>query len=279
MNSINALGWVSGSTRTPRKETNGLAATQVASGNRIHVPKTGEVVAAQLRRRIARGELAEDDVLPAESELMEQFGVSRPILREAFRILESEHLIEVRRGVKGGARVRLPNSQAAARYATLLLQLRGATFADVWQARMVIEPAAARMLAEHHSPQALLALRQCHEQALRDGADISARARHADLFHRQLVDVAGNATLAVLDSMLSIILDRRTTEYAASVKRVGRRGQEDMVKAHAQLLDVIEVGDADAAERLWTVHLQHSAESVQAQLGERNARTLVDLLD
>ena len=41
---------------------------------------------------------------------MERFGVSRPTLREAFRVLESESLISVRRGAHGGARVHLPNA-------------------------------------------------------------------------------------------------------------------------------------------------------------------------
>ena len=45
------------------------------------------------------------DQLPPESALMEQFGVSRPTLREAFRILEAEGAISIRRGVRGGARL------------------------------------------------------------------------------------------------------------------------------------------------------------------------------
>ena len=46
---------------------------------------------------------------------MERFGVSRPTLREAFRGLESESLISVRRGAHGGARVHLPNADVAGR--------------------------------------------------------------------------------------------------------------------------------------------------------------------
>ena len=61
------------------------------------------MVAAELRRQIVLGKLKQDDQLPSENALMEQFGVSRPTLREAFRILESEGAITVRRGVRGGA--------------------------------------------------------------------------------------------------------------------------------------------------------------------------------
>ncbi len=47
-------------------------------------------VAAQIRRMIARGELVDGDWLPTEAELVHQFGVSRPTLREAFRLLEGD---------------------------------------------------------------------------------------------------------------------------------------------------------------------------------------------
>src|SRR5689334_22847187 len=115
------------------------------------VPKTAELVASHIRRRIVLGQLREGDALPSETALMEEFDVSRPTLREAFRILESEALITVRRGARGGARVREPSVDVAARYAGLVLQHRGATVADVLDARVIVEAPAARMLAERRN--------------------------------------------------------------------------------------------------------------------------------
>src|SRR3984957_2930419 len=116
-------------------------------GSQVRVPKMGELVASSLRRQIVRGDLAEGDALPSESELMQQFGVSRPTLREAFRVLESESLISVRRGAHGGAVLHVPNGDVAARYAALVLEHRGATLRDVYVARGVIEPGCVAMLA------------------------------------------------------------------------------------------------------------------------------------
>ena len=82
----------------------------------VRVPKIAELVAAHVRRQIVRGELREGDALPPEAALMEQFRISRPTLREAYRVLESEALITVRRGSHGGARVHVPNGDVAARY-------------------------------------------------------------------------------------------------------------------------------------------------------------------
>ena len=73
-------------------------------GDKVRVPKVAELVAAEIRRLIVRGEVEEGAALLPESELMVEFGVSRPTLREAFRILESESLISVTRGSRGGAR-------------------------------------------------------------------------------------------------------------------------------------------------------------------------------
>ena len=61
-----------------------------------------EIIADELRALIVSGEVAEGESLGREPDLVERFGVSRPSLREALRILEAEGLITVVRGVLGG---------------------------------------------------------------------------------------------------------------------------------------------------------------------------------
>src|SRR6202171_4772895 len=114
----------------------------------VRSPKTAELVAGTLRRMVVDGQLKDGDFLPNEAELMAHFAVSRRPLREAVRVLESERLVEVRRGSRTGARVRVPGPEIVARPAGLLLEMSGATIADVMVARCGIEPVAARLLAE-----------------------------------------------------------------------------------------------------------------------------------
>src|SRR5437868_4750145 len=126
--------------------TNTVRASDIATP--VRVPKAAELVAAQLRSQIVRGELEEGDALPPEHELMQRFGVSRPTLREAFRVLEGEALLSIQRGARGGARIHTPDGDAAARYAGLALQFRGATVADVYRARTALDLASLRMILE-----------------------------------------------------------------------------------------------------------------------------------
>jgi DNA-binding FadR family transcriptional regulator len=211
------------------------------------VPKTAELVAAQLRRQIVRGDLVEGDALPPEATLLEQFGVSRPTLREAFRVLESEALISVRRGAHGGARVHTPNGEVAARYAALVLEHRGTTLGDVFAARATLEAPAARLLAERRTDRDLEALRACLTQAA-EAADDPARAfQHDYTFHTLVVQLAGNQTLVVLSSMLNHILDR-VTLTKGPVKGDG-------LEAHESLVKLIEAGDGAGAHAFWHDHL------------------------
>ena len=73
-----------------------------------NLPKASELIARQIRTMILDGKLADGDLLPPESQLSAEFGVARPTLREAFRILETEGLIQVVRGSRRGARVNAP---------------------------------------------------------------------------------------------------------------------------------------------------------------------------
>src|SRR4029077_13983150 len=104
---------------------------------------------------IVSGQLAEGESLGREPDLVERFGVSRPSLREALRILEAEGLITVVRGVLGGVVAQQPSERMTARTAALVLQARNVTLGDVHKARSMIEPAAVRVLATGPSKKAV----------------------------------------------------------------------------------------------------------------------------
>lgn len=231
----------------------------------IRTPKTAELIAAHLRAPIVRGEMQEGDALPSEAELMIQFGVSRPTLREAFRILEAESLISVRRGSRGGARVMQPDPSVAARYVGLLLQVQGTTIVDVYNARVAIEPPCVRMLAERATEQDVADLRQCISE-LADVVEAGQQqvpdpVRWSQLtyrFHELMMDRCGNQTLAVLGGMSSAVVRKHlavevSRTFHASTTRSRFR---TTIKSYSNLVDLIEAHDPEGAEQHWRTHME-----------------------
>lgn len=254
-------------------------------GTPLRAPKTGELIADSLRRRIVRGELRPGATLPPESQLMEQFAVSRPTLREAFRILEAESLIGVRRGARGGAQVLTPDSRVAARHVGLLLQMRGATISDVWEARTVTEPACARMLAERRTEADVADLRACVAEAQESLDDVDAGRAGAlerlssatARFHALIRERCGNITLSVQGAVLTDIVEAHTSRAVTAVPDDERRHQRfrRMLRSFARLADLVEAGDADGAEAHWHAHLDAAGKEFAARLP--GSKPVVDL--
>src|SRR6185436_17042278 len=89
------------------------------------VPKTSDVLAGELRRKILGGAVAPGFALPAERDLVAQTGLSRGSVREALRILEAEGLVTARPGRQGGSVARRPGDESLARYIGLFVHGRG----------------------------------------------------------------------------------------------------------------------------------------------------------
>jgi DNA-binding FadR family transcriptional regulator len=234
------------------------------------------MVAANLRRQIVLGELKEGDQLPPESVLMEQFGVSRPTLREAFRILEAEGAITVRRGVRGGARVQVPDISVAATHVGLLLQYRGALLSDVYDVRTVLEPAAARMAARRRTAADLARLQEVVDRHRASVDDPGAAFAADEEFHRLIVELSGNETLQVLAGMVSNIIREGDRSYADSHDWEHEQELAKVaIRAHGRLLELIRKRSGEEAEEFWRKHL---AESAKIVLGGRTSATVVELL-
>ncbi|MCL9797717.1 FadR/GntR family transcriptional regulator, partial [Frankia sp. AgKG'84/4] len=223
-------------------------------GQHVRVPKTAELVAAHLRRQIVRGELHENDALPPEAVLMEQFGVSRPTLREAFRVLESEALISVRRGAHGGARVHTPNGDVAARYTALVLEHQHTTLADIHTAHTHLEPTAIRLLATTATDTHLTHL--THHLTTTDHTLAATNPNPTDIhhqhlaFHTLLLTTPANHTLTMITNMIRHILDATTDTPTPDLTTLHHQHT-----THHQLLTHLTNHDPDAAETLWRHHL------------------------
>lgn len=230
---------------------------------RLRVPKTSEIVADHFRGQIVRGELKEGDFLPPEGQLMASLGISRPTLREAFRILEAESLISVVRGSRTGARVHQPSIELVSRYAGYVLQSMGTTIADLYQARLAIEPQVVRWLATKPEKRAVRRLREEIERLrvllLADRFDAFIDA--VSEFHHALVEVAGTQTLAFMNQLLLNLMARHQTDYKRRHPLDYEQQKKQLhagLRSYEKLVDLIEAGDVEAAVKHWRLHLANA---------------------
>jgi DNA-binding FadR family transcriptional regulator len=220
------------------------------------------LVAQQLREQIGSGQITPGDTLPSEAEMLEQFGVSRPTLREALRVLESEGLIHLGRGSRTGATVMAPSIEGISQRCSLYLAVERTTMGELQQARMVLEPRIARLLASKPKAAVVQALQECTERqrlALKSLDYAGSLAAMAD-FHALLVMNSANSVLKVLAGVLQDISIKLHHQLLLASEQRERRQSiakrcELATQAYQQLTKLIASGKAAEAESFWADYM------------------------
>jgi DNA-binding FadR family transcriptional regulator len=212
--------------------------------------KTHEAVADTIRRQIVLGRFKVGDRLPTEEDLTEQFEVARTTLREALRVLESQGLIEIRRGRNGGPVVTEPPSGATAESMALLLQMKSTTIGEIDQVRHLIESQIVRDLTRTRNRDDIATLRSIIEDAQEaaKAEDHDAFAEHVRLFKMALMSRNKNRALITTAQVLrEMIVDYLNAFSFRATSPMMRKA----CRSYTRLVDLIEDGDADAAEAHW----------------------------
>ncbi|MDO8187934.1 FCD domain-containing protein [Conexibacter sp. JD483] len=250
-----------------------------APAHPLRSTRIAELVAGAMRDRILSGELVDGERLPKEDELRAEFGVGRPAMREAMRILEAEGLLTVLRGNRGGALVRTPRAENLAYTLGLLLSARKIRTRDVGHAMRELEPACAALCAlradrERTVVPALLAVQERSIAAAQDSAAVTACFRD---FHEQLVAGCGNETMIALVGALERLWSSHVRTNATRAVQQGKpRPPEEIRQSladHQQILDCIRDGDADGVRAAVTRHVAR----VQTQPRPYGANVAIDL--
>ena len=246
----------------------------VSSGARL-----SDQVADQLAAEIRRGGLAPGDRLPTEARLVEQFGVSRTVVREAVSRLKSLGLVDSRQG--SGVFVR-----QAASFAPLNFELRHAASQEavvqMVEVRRALEGEVAALAARRRSAAQLRRI-QSAVRALDAAVQQGGNGVAEDVqFHRAIAEAAGNPFLI------------RTLEYlgqflhgATQVTRANEARRLDFAQQvrdeHKAIVEAVQAGDAQAAREAAAGHMDNAIVRIRSadpgfwvQEGGRLAQTLVD---
>jgi GntR family transcriptional regulator, transcriptional repressor for pyruvate dehydrogenase complex len=217
------------------------------------VGRTSEIIVRRIKKQISNGRLVEGHKLPAEREMARQFKTSRVSVREAYRSLEEQGLLHIRRGAEGGAFIQKFDHEPVRRSLSLVLGLGRTSHKELTEARMLIEPPIARLAALRARPEDIAKLErvliQEEEEVKRAAADSGGTAGQ---FHRAIADCAHNLPLVVLMNALADLTAKSVSTLDAKVRARHRRKN---CEYHRQLFDAIRKHEDQAAYTLMVKHV------------------------
>lgn len=210
-------------------------------------PRSRDAIAADIEHQIVTGHLAGGDRLPSERRLAEQYGISRPLVREVLRTLVERGLIEVHPG--RGAFVRRPSSLQVTRSLDVLYRRRQPTARHLSEARLMLECEAAALAAHRADLEDVTELRR-RVEVLEASTTAVERVRNDLAFHLALAAAARNP---VIETMFASIAPL-TVELM-----VRSHGDPDVLQRsmhhHRATYEAIAARDPVAAREAMRAHL------------------------
>ncbi len=226
----------------------------------IHVPRSSEVLASQLRAHILDGSIADSAPLPPERDLVIQTGLSRGSVREALRILQTEGLVTTRPGRLGGSVARRPGDDALARYIGLFVQGRAISLMSLLQVREAIEPSIASLAAVHRTQKDLAELVAISKRLEDAYANIPVYLAENVNWHVAVASASHNELLkAFITAISSLVFKASAIENFAS-----EDVRSAVIRAHRRILEAIIERDADTASRRMARHLAALTKQMRA---------------
>ncbi|MCS0494789.1 FadR family transcriptional regulator [Ancylobacter sp. MQZ15Z-1] len=203
-------------------------------------------IAENIRSAIMDGRLKSDERLPTESELAEQYGVSRPTIREALKRLAAQNLIRSRRGPAGGNFVARPQpddlAEGLSSAVRLMVGVGAFDLDEIARTRMEMEAICCRLAADNRTDEHLARMRaELEVQRSHETSDVDFCASDVR-FHRALVDAAGNRLLGFLMVTLIEALLPVSNLIAFLIPE-----REQIIAFHRAILAGLEAHDAEAA--------------------------------
>ena len=214
-----------------------------------------EQVAVEIQHHIQEEGLGPGDFLGREEDLASEFGVSRPTLREALKLLASGNLIRASKGPGGGIFVARTAAQGISRSLSdaiaMMLETGAVTLDELLEARLLLEVPLAGQAAYQPDERIVQALREALvTEAEAEAGDTETRAAMDMEIHRTLAAAGGNRMVQALTDWIFDVVQPSLIEILepAVVKSA-------IQEQHEALLAAVEKGDPARAERAMKDHL------------------------
>jgi len=232
----------------------------------VPTDRISQFIVDQIKEAVFQKKLNPGDKLPSERQLMSQFKTSRVTMREALRTLEQFGILEIRRGIEGGAFIRDPNTKFINNFLRDMFSMGKIRISNLTEARMAIEPFSVKLAAERITDDALWKILQNIQEA-KDCLDKKNKndARLLDLeFHRLIAQASQNPVIFfVIDSIMDI-MENNISSIPLAAKPVERTNQ-----SHAEIYAALKDRDVRKAQDLMLKHIQEIHDALEA-LSKKN---------
>lgn len=222
-----------------------------------------EVVAERIRAYMLSEGLRPGDRLGREEDLARSFGVSRPTLREALRLLSSDHLIRASKGPGGGIFVAATPEEgiglSVSATVASMLDANSIEIDELLETRMLLEIPMAGLAAGRAGEADLAALESLVDEVEGAASDAERIAVVDARIHRLVAEIADNRLAASFTGWIVDVLQPRLRPLIAPAVV-----ESVIVDQHRELLRAIARGDPLAAERAMREHLVYLRDLVTA---------------
>lgn len=202
-----------------------------------------------IKDAIFKGDFAPGQALPSEKELSVELGVSRPVLREALRALQTQGLLAVRRGSRGGTYVTDLSNISIKDNLEDLLRMGKVSMSDLTQARLFLEPEVFRLAAINATDEQLAEMEKLVREADRT-SDPKERIQLQSNFHRMVAKASGSP---IYLRFMQIIFDFIEV-FATTIQPSGFRAHDE--KDHPVIFDALRRRDGDTAAAQAKLHAE-----------------------
>ncbi len=217
----------------------------------------GLVLARRIRREIAARGWPVGEVLGSEDELLRRYGVGRPVLRQAVRVLEHQSVAAMRRGPGGGLVVVAPDVESVTESIAVYLQFRDVSPSAVFEARTALELACVESATDQLSEAGIAELREILRREEQSSAGDAVV--HAQDFHAAVAALTGNHAMQLFVRSLG----RLTRERHTGDPEEPERQAEAIRLAHRRIAEAMIAGDVGLARHRMLRHLQGIAEHLR----------------
>lgn len=229
--------------------------------------KIAEYLAQAIVHEIVSRKLPPGTQLPSESHMLEEYGVGRGSLREALRILEIHGIIALKPGPNGGPIVGRTDVRDFGRMSSLFFHLSGATFNQLLDARLVLEPLMVRLAAERRAQELAGQLADARSTHVEDDEAYFEATKD---FHQAVASMSDNPVLNLFSASLETLFRDQISGLLSPVDE-----RRHVLEVHSAIEQAISHGQATKAERLMREHMQQYADWVR----ERHPHMLDQVID